>query len=71
MFEIFYFIGLSIGLGITVGCLIYLFFEDRLSKSKKTNQKSIKNEIREMEEMTLQNEINEEMALLRKRLGGV
>ena len=70
MFELFYFFGLSIGLGIIVGCLIYLFFEDYIENSNKKPKQTMAQVIKEMDERALQHDIDDEMADLRRRLGG-
>ena len=70
MFEIFYFLGLSIGLGIVVGCLISLFLEDISYKPNKTSSPSMKDVLKDLEDRSHQNDIDDEMADLRRRLGG-
>jgi len=69
MFELFYFLGLAIGLGIIVGCLIYLFFEDYIEKDTKPKQ-TMAQVLKDLEERSIQHDIDDEMADLRRRLGG-
>ena len=69
IFYIIYFLGFSLALGIVVGCLIYLFFEDYIEKDKNPKQ-TMAQVLKDLENRSLQTDIDDEMADLRRRLGG-
>ena len=53
-----------------VGCLISLFLEDISYKPNKTSSPSMKDVLKDLEDRSHQNDIDDEMADLRRRLGG-
>ena len=70
MIEIIFFITLPIALGIVLGSLIYLFLEEQ-EEIRKNNPPgpSLRDMLKEMDK-SLEMDISDEMAELRKRLKG-
>ena len=70
MIEIIFFMTLPIALGTVFGSLIYLFLEEQEDIRKKTPPgPSLKDMLKEMDK-SLEMDVSDEMAELRKRLSG-
>jgi len=70
MIEIIFFMTLPIALGMILGSLIYLFLEEREDiRKNKPARSSLKDMLKEMDN-SLEMDVSEEMADLKRRLSG-
>jgi hypothetical protein len=70
MIEIIFFITLPIALGTVLGSLIYLFLEEQEEiRKNRPPEPSLRDMLKEMDK-SLEMDVSDEMAELRKRLSG-